>query len=314
MPEALYLPLALVLALLLDRCLGEPRRAHPLVGFGALAARIEHYLNRGPARRLRGVLGWALLVLPPVIAIAWLRAQLVAQQPLLALALDCLVLYLAIGWRSMREHVDAVQRALAAADLSDARRAVGYIVSRNTERADEAQLLTATVESSLENSADALFASLFWFAVAGAPGVVLHRLANTLDAMWGYRSERFERFGWWAARSDDALAFIPSQLLALSFVLLRARAAAWRSWWQQGWRYKSINAGSVMASGAAALGLQLGGEAVYHGQLHSRPSLGSGRAPQLQDLARVFTLVRQAWLLWLVMVAALSLALHGCWL
>lgn len=317
MPEVVYWLAVWAVALLLDRLLGEPHRGHPLVAFGAAAAAVEKRLNRPQRRRRRGrgALGWSLLVLPPVALAVALHGWLAALHPAAALLFDGAVLYLAIGWRSMEEHVRAVSAALLEGDLAGGRRAVGRIVSRDTAAADEPALLKATLETGLENSADALFASLFWYAAAGVGGVVLHRLANTLDAMWGYRSERFAEFGWWAARADDVLNFPPAQLTALGFALAGGSPiSSWRCWRMQGWAWKSVNAGSVMASGAAALGIALGGPARYAGVDVDRITLGRGRAPEPADLARVFRLVRRTWQIWFIAVAvsgAVWLAVSG---
>jgi adenosylcobinamide-phosphate synthase len=290
-------------AVLLDRWQGEPRRWHPLVGFGWLAQRVEA-LAYGPpelnveARRARGL--GAVIVLPvPFTVAAWLLAAI----PLLGLAAALGLLYLALGARSLAEHAEAVATALSAGDLPLARERVGRIVSRDTTDLDEEQISRATVESVLENGCDAIFGALFWFVLAGAPGVVLYRLANTLDAMWGYRNPRYQYFGWAAARLDDLLNWLPARLTALSYVAVGIRPGqAWRCWREQAPSWKSPNAGPVMAAGAGALGLALGGPARYHGQWQQRPSLGEGLAPRAEDIGRAVALVRRVLWLWLAAI------------
>src|SRR5690606_28079289 len=181
--------LCVVLALALDALLGEPRRWHPLVGFGHLVTRVEAVLRRdghSPRRQIAaGFVGWLLLAALPALLLWWLLTGL-GGSPLVAV--EVLILYLCIGNRSLAEHARAVARPLLAGDLPAARRAVAMIVSRDTAALDVSGATRATVESVLENGSDAVFAPLLWFAVGGAPAALLHRLANTLDARWGYRS------------------------------------------------------------------------------------------------------------------------------
>ena len=192
-----------------------------------------------------------------------------------------------------------------------ARHLTSRIVSRDTADASEQDLAKASTESLLENGNDAVFGTLFWFALAGGPGAVLFRLANTLDAMWGYRSNRFLYFGRAAARIDDALNFIPARLTALSYALLGGRASqAWRCWRSQAGAWSSPNGGPVMASGAGALGIALGGRAVYDGVAEMRPPLGLGQEPRAADIARAWSLVQSTALLWTACAFAVGLAAY----
>ncbi|QSA98749.1 adenosylcobinamide-phosphate synthase CbiB [Methylococcus sp. EFPC2] len=291
---------AAIIAVLLDRLLGEPRRFHPLVGFGRLASDLEGRLNRGrKAGRLRGCLAVVLLTAPPVGLAAWL-----ARSPGLSAIVEVMALYFALGLQSLGEHAEAVRTALAANDRIEARRRVACLVSRDTGDMSSDEVARATVESVLENGNDAVFGALFWFGVAGAPGVVLYRLANTLDAMWGYKSERFIHFGWAAARLDDVLNYLPARLTALTYASLGHFRVALRCWRTQAGRWESPNAGPVMTSGAGALGLRLGGAATYRGVRHERPGIGQGRPATAGDITRAMELVRFGTGLWLALCLA----------
>ena len=254
--------LSLLLALLLDRLLGEPRRFHPLVGFGVWAAWLERRLNRSTAgiSIALGGLAWLAAVLPVLLSFCWLYLSWPDGRWLL----DALAGYFCIAHRSLSEHVMAVYRPLVQADLPAARQAVGLIVSRETAHLDAKGVRKAAVESALENGADAVFAPVFWLVVGGAPAVLIYRLANTLDAMWGYRNLRFNHFGRSAARLDDALNWIPARLTAITFALLGQTRGALHAWRQQAPACASPNAGPVMAAGARAWPGCAGGSYVLH--------------------------------------------------
>ena len=290
-------PLVIAAALLLDRLFGEPRRLHPLVGFGRYAGWLERRLNRDG--RVAGVMALLLAVVP------FVAMTLLVPAGWPVVGAEVLLLYLAVGARSLTEHGAAVTEALEAGDLPRARERVGWMVSREVSEADEPAVARAAVESLLENGNDALFGALFWFLLAGAPGVVAYRLVNTLDAMWGYRNERFARFGWAAARLDDLMNYLPARLAAASYGVV-GRAAAWRCWARQAAAWEGINPGVVMAAGAGALGVRLGGGARYHGRWRERPELGEGRVPGAADIRRAATLVQRAALLWLFAAFAMS--------
>jgi adenosylcobinamide-phosphate synthase len=295
-PPTLWLPLAAIAAVVLDHRLGEPKRWHPLVGFGALANTLERAFNRGSWRRASGLLAWILLVAP------WAALAFYCKRyDFLGWSIEVFLLYLALGGRSLTEHAERVSSDLTAGDLPAARRHVGWIVSRDTSALDEAGVAKACVETTLENGNDAIFGALFWFVLFGGAGAVIFRLSNTLDAMWGYKTERFLHFGWAAARIDDVLNYVPARLTALSYALFGRTSRALACWRKQAPLWDSPNAGPVMAAGAGSLGLTLGGVAIYHGQAEERPVLGEGRPARPEDISRALTLLRRSSVLWLLL-------------
>ncbi len=291
----------ILIASLIDAVFGEPRRYHPLVGFGHLARRVETWFNRQPASpgllRLLGVLAWLLLVLP-----FGLIAHGLGHLPEVGIIADCLLLYLALGTKSLVDHARAVAIALRDDDLPMAQEKVAMLVSRDTNRMDAADISRATVESVLENGNDAIFAAIFWFAVLGAPGVVAYRLANTLDAMWGYRNARYEYFGSFSARVDDWLNWIPARLTAMSYLMLGHFRSGWWAWTNQARQWQGSNPGVVMASGAGALQIRIGGPDYYHGEYRQRPWLGRGPLPDYFSIERSIGLVQRSLLLWLLII------------
>ncbi|WBL64853.1 adenosylcobinamide-phosphate synthase CbiB [Thauera sp. WB-2] len=307
---SLVLTCKLAAGVLADRLLGEPRRLHPLVGFGRWAAAVEAAVRRiAGDGRLAGVLAWSVAVLPWVGLVLVLRAL----TPWAHWVVDIALLYFALGARSLAEHAEAIAAPLATGELAQARERVGWIVSRDTASLDATGVAAAGTESVLENGNDAVFGALFWFVVAGGAGALLFRLANTLDASWGYRTPRYLRFGWAAARIDDLLNLVPARLTALTYAVLGRTRSALACWRRQAPAWDSPNAGPVMAAGAGALGVALGGPAVYHGKLEQRPPLGTGAAPDAATIRAAVALVRHGVLLWLglALLFALAVQVHG---
>ncbi|MFA6921922.1 MAG: adenosylcobinamide-phosphate synthase CbiB [Gallionella sp.] len=300
----LNLPLMMFAAVLLDRLLGEPARFHPLAGFGNLAKYVEGRFYR-PCYA-SGALSVCIVVIPLVLS-----AYLLRNIEVFGSLFSVVVLYFAIAPRSLFEHALRVSGDFARSDLPAARLSVARIVSRDTAQLNEEEVSRATVESVLENGNDAIFGALFWFVVAGIPGVVLYRLSNTLDAMWGYRNERYNKFGWAAAKLDDVLNYLPARLTALSYILLGNMSCAYRCWREQAPGWDSPNAGPVMAAGAGSLRVKLGGAAIYHGKLEQRPPLGCGEPANPADIPRAVKLVRHTLYLWLFLISMGALLVAG---
>jgi adenosylcobinamide-phosphate synthase len=296
--------LCVALAAAVDFCIGEPpNRYHPLVLFGRWASWLESGLNRPSASNdlqvLYGFLAWVCAMLPCILGLV----STVLPEPLQTV-FAVSVLYFCIGARSLQQHAMAVYKALAEHNLILARQRVGRIVSRQTEHMTEPEVRRASMESVLENGADAVFAPIFWFVLLGPFGALLYRLSNTLDAMWGYKFPRYRYFGYTAARCDDALNWLPARLTALSYTLLGDSRRAWRAWQDQAHLLDSPNAGPVMTAGGGALNIQLGGPANYHGFVKQKPWFGGEQTPENGDIRRATCLVYQTLFCWLLVISA----------
>lgn len=286
------LTLVLALALLADKVLGEPTRFHPLVGFGHLVSKLEQRLNNTSSSAAKnktyGVLAWSLLVVPIVLATYYVSEQF-------SWWFDLLVLYLAIGGKSLKQHALQVYRPLANNDMAQARHYCSYLVSRDTSELTETQVSRAVVESVLENGHDAVIASMFWYCVGGAPLVIAHRLANTLDAMWGYKTQKFVNFGWFSAKIDDILGWPSAKVTSFLYAIQGPKPLlCLQNAYKQSQDYKSLNGGWVMASGATALFIQLGGQASYFGQQSVAVLLGQGNKVSPSDIPQSVSLVAKA--------------------
>lgn len=307
--------LILSFSLLVDQLIGEPRRYHPLVGFGWCVNKLEGILNTGVHRHIKGLVALILAVLPLVLLSIVAVYYLMATVELFWL-LDIVVLYLAIGRKSLLQHADAVMLPLKKSDIATARTKLSYIVSRDTGNLEEQGVITATIESVIENSNDAIFAVIFWYLLAGVPGVLCYRLVNTLDAMWGYKNKRFLEFGWAAAKLDDVMNWAPARLTVFSFAVLASLKSigqfkrVFTTAFEQGALCSSPNAGPVMAAGACSLNIKLGGEAIYQGQLIAKPELGYGEFPRINNIQQAKALINKCVILWLLAILILSVILE----
>jgi|TARA_B110000116_G_C16783235_1_gene559477 adenosylcobinamide-phosphate synthase len=304
---------AILAALWLDRMLGETRRFHPLVGFGLWAKYLEGQLYPNSHSQFTlwamGVVAWLLAVMPVVIVSAIVTQLIVLSWgAVIYWLLSVVVIYIAIGARSLKEHALDIFTPLQQGDLISARQALSMLVSRDTDTLTEPEIATATIESVIENSHDSVIGVFFWYLVFGIPGVVLFRLANTLDAMWGYRNARYNFFGRWAARIDDMLGYVSARVTVLLFALQKPRSLA--AAWHYGRRWYSPNAGPVMAAGAGALAIQLGGDQRYNGELKQRPMLGAGDQPHAAHIGSALLLVERSYYLLPLLLLVVSLLGH----
>lgn len=307
--------ISLLMALALDYRFSEPTKYHPLVGFGRYVDFLQQSLNTFSSQRgqlISGVVA-ALLAITPVICLIVVVQH--SLPDLINVFVDAGLLYLCIGWASLQQHANAILGELQVNQLDLARAELAKIVSRDTSQLDSAQVAQASVESVLENSSDALFATLFWFMVAGIEGAVLHRLINTLDAMWGYKTPQFLYFGRFSARFDDVLNYIPARLTAYGFVFCASTVEqgkkALACWKSQAKQCSSPNGGPVMTAGAGALNVFLSEGAWYktgsdvESQWQEKPVMGCGEPAQMQTIIDALALVKRTLIFWLFSLGGL---------
>ncbi|HYH30346.1 MAG TPA: cobalamin biosynthesis protein [Pseudonocardia sp.] len=298
----------LLLGAAADVAMGDPRRGHPVAGFGRVAAALEQRCHAD--RRSAGLVYTAVLV-GGAAGLGVLAERATARRPLAGVALTGLVTWAVLGGSSLAGHGARLARELAAGDLAAARARLPSLCGRDPAALDAAGMARAGTESMAENTSDAAVAPLLWGAVAGLPGLLGYRAVNTLDAMVGYRSARHRRFGWASARLDDLANLVPARVTAVLLAGLapavggspRAALTAWR---RDAAAHPSPNAGPVEAAAAGALGVTLGGRTVYAHGVEDRPCLGDGPAPAPVDLGRAARLSRLVG--WAAAVLAAGLA------
>ncbi len=273
-------------AALADVVLADPARGHPVAGFGWCAAALEKLSYRDS--RSAGVLHTGALLAG--LAAAGALVQRRTHGPALA-AVTGAATWVALGGTSLARTGTALADLLDDDDIDGARILLPSLCGRDPSVLDTDGLARAALESVAENTSDAHVAPLLWAAAGGVPAVLVYRGVNTLDAMIGHRSPRYARFGWAAARLDDAANYVAARVAGALVVVCAplvggSPGGALRAWRRDAARHPSPNAGVVEASFAGALGVRLGGPTQYRHQLEIRPTLGDGRVPGVQDLRR----------------------------
>jgi adenosylcobinamide-phosphate synthase len=283
--------LGLVLGFAADRTFGDPRRFHPVAGFGRAAAALEKPLYADT--RAAGTSYTAVLIGTTALA-GVLVERVTRHRPVLHTLVTAATTWAVLGGRSLEREAEVMAGLLETEDLAAARHRLSHLCSRDATDLDPAELARATVESIAENTSDACVAPLLWGGVLGVPGLVGYRAVNTLDAMVGYRSARYRNFGWASARLDDLANYLPARACAwLTGVTAGRPQEARRVWRQHAPRHPSPNAGPVEAAFAGSLGLRLGGANTYGDEVEDRGTLGDGPRPGVPDIRRTARLARR---------------------
>jgi adenosylcobinamide-phosphate synthase len=286
--------LGLALGYVSDQAFGDPRRWHPVAGFGSAAMALER--RTYAAKRASGVTHVAVLVgatvLLGVVAERATRKSRPAHTLVTAAAT-----WAVLGARSLTREADTIDGQLRRGDLAAARVQVRNLVGRETAGLDADDVARACIESLAENTSDAVVAPLLWGGLLGVPGLLGYRAVNTLDAMVGHRNARYAEFGWAAARLDDLANWVPARVagvLALGAARSPDRAAAgWAAIRQDAPAHPSPNGGVVEAAFAGVLGVRLGGSNTYDGRVEDRGTLGTGPAAGRADIGPATRLARR---------------------
>ncbi|MFE6864629.1 cobalamin biosynthesis protein [Nocardia sp. NPDC057668] len=313
----------MVLGFAVDRALGDPRRGHPVAGFGNVASRLERVTYRDG--RWAGVVHELVLVGGAAGIGAGARrvagggrrgrGEVAGARAFGQVLVTAAATWTVLGGTTLAKTGREMADLLEGGDIEGARALLPSLCGRDPELLDADGLARAALESIAENTSDATVAPLFWGAVAGAPGLLAYRAINTLDAMVGYRNERYSRFGWAAARTDDVANLGAARVAGLLTVALapviggRPRDA-WRAWRRDAGKHPSPNAGVAEASMAGALGVRLGGRTEYRHGIEMRPTLGDGPAPRVPDLRRAVRLSEAVQVAAVAVAAAVALARH----
>jgi adenosylcobinamide-phosphate synthase len=290
-------PLAAGLAagVALDALLGDPRRGHPVAAFGRAATALEAR-DYADSRR-RGAAHAAACVLAVTLPAVGLQRH-TRGRPLTRVTAAALAGWAVTGARSLHHEAERARFPLSRHDLASAREVLPSLCGRDPSQLDETEIARAVIESVAENTSDAVVAPLLWGAVAGIPGLVAYRAINTLDAMVGHHSARYENFGWASARLDDVANWVPARVtaaLTAACAPLVTRVHPGKvidTVRRDGGHHPSPNAGRCEAAFAAALGVRLGGTNVYGGVAETRPGLGGGRVSDPDDIRHAIVLSR----------------------
>ena len=277
--------LPLLVGVLMDCVLGDPMGLpHPVVGYGRLISFFEHRWNHGQNRKLKGMLMTVLLV-AGVAAVVW--GVLVMARTLsvwLEVVLSAVLVFYCLAGKTLIDEVQAVFRETDIS-LERGRKQVARIVGRDTSELTAQEVRIAALETLAENLSDGVVAPLFWYMVAGVPGMMAYKMVNTLDSMVGYKNERYRDFGCFAARLDDVANYIPARLTALLMVLVSGRWSLLAFVKRYGRQHASPNSGYPESALAGILDCRFGGPHVYFGQVVDKPWIGENcRAVNTADM------------------------------
>lgn len=312
METAMRLIIPLTAGYLLDLLLGDPAGwPHPIRLFGWLIAKGEAWLNKGRALFVKGLLLSLTLCTTTFISFHYLSTKLWELHPIAYYIFSSLFVFYGLAHRQLITEGKKVFETLQDQGLEAGRLQLSHIVGRDTHHLSAAQIRIAVMETLSENLSDGVVAPLFYYACAGVPGMMTYKMINTLDSMIGYRTDRFEQFGKFAARLDDVVNFIPARLTALLMVIVSFSKQGFRFILRYGHRHKSPNAGHPEAALAGILDARFGGTNIYHGVTVTKPFIGSNpRELAPEEIKKAVNINHRVCLLMVILIIITGLCLN----
>ncbi|MFQ6388963.1 adenosylcobinamide-phosphate synthase CbiB [Priestia aryabhattai] len=300
---------AMTIALVIDRIIGDPENwPHPVRWFGKWIYWMDSRLNKGAGKRFKGLLlVISMAVLAGVVPFLFLHA-LYGVHFMLGVLVEGVMIATTISTRSLSEAAYKVQKPLQLGDMEKARYEVSMIVGRDTDRLSEGEIARATVETVAENTSDGTTAPLFYAFIGGGALAFFYRAINTCDSMVGYKNDRYFLFGYFSAKTDDVLNYIPSRLTAVVMTAVNVAKSQYSLWHvtslikRDAKKHPSPNSGYGESAVAALLGIQLGGLNTYKGIESNRAKMGEPLIP-LQAVhieQAVFIMKRTVYATWLL--------------
>ena len=300
--------LPLLTGSLLDLAFGDPERLpHPIVWFGKIISKLEHRLNNGSNKKIKGGIV-AVFLIAGVFTLTSLLLHMISPIVWLNIAIQAILIFYCLAGTTLIREVkmtfEAIDRSLEAG-----RKQVGRIVGRDASELSAIEIRTAALETLAENLSDGVIAPLFWYAVAGVPGMLAYKMVNTLDSMIGYRNERYRDFGCVAAHIDDIANYLPARLTALLMVIASGHIGLIKFVKKFGREHASPNSGYPEAAMAGILDCRFGGPHNYFGEMVDKPFIGvTQRDFSTADVIKAININRRAELMAIVLTAIVKIS------
>ena len=310
-----------LIAIVLDRIFGDPKWfPHPVIAIGKLISTLDKRLNKGRARKLKGGISALFVVLFVAIVVFSLTLFTYSIHWAVGMAFETIMIAMALAQKSLAQAAGAVSKPLLAGDIKEARDKLRWIVGRDTEKLNEAEVVRGVVETVSENTSDGITAPLFYALCFGATGAWVYKAINTLDSMIAYKDEKYRDFGFVAAKLDDYANYIPSRITGL-FILLYTKNESklpfkerFKRWRVDAKKHPSPNSGYLEAATAYQLGIQLGGVNYYKGKKSVRAFMGEPlvkmNATHIQRAVKHMYLVT---ILFYIIIGGMIFVLTGPW-